>query len=222
MRMEEVTTGTPITLLVTINGKQLSFNSQIQEVYPKRHLVLAEPVFLDEKIISFRGKNILVDIVVSFPDEKPQIFKNVTVITMKRADNSLCYSLSTFAESKTFNRRESYRCYVGIPTAVQCGPNHPAHNAVIRDVSLTGFSVTCNQDTELSPDKIIHVLLNDYIEELAENFSFHLYGMIVRSQELENGKTVYGCRLNNHVGGLENYIMKKERIRLQNTNGGKL
>lgn len=222
MRIEELTIGTDITFLVIINGEQLSFNSKIQEVYPKKHFVLADAVFHNEKIISFRGKNIIVNLLVTTQDDKPQLFKNITVTTMKKTDGSLCYNLTTIAESKPYNRRESYRCYVGVPSSMQCGPNRAAVEVIIRDVSVSGFSVTCETNMDLQPNQTMHVVLNDYIEELAEKFSFHLYGLIARVQEFDDGKVLYGCRFNSYVTGLEAYIMKKERIRLRNSNGGKL
>ena len=36
---------------------------------------------------------------------------------------------------------------------------------------------------------------------------------------VENGKTVYGFRLNSKVGGLENYLTQKERIRIKKSRG---
>lgn len=222
MRIEELTPGLSITFLVTINKEFLSFETKVQEVYPRKHLVLAEAIYYNDKIVSFRGKNIIVDLLVKRGDEKPQLFKNVTVTTMRKPDNTLCYNLATIAESKPYNRRQHFRCYVGLPTVVQFGANHSAQDAIIRDISLSGFSVTCSKDMEILPNQIVHTLFNDYIDELDEKFSLHLYGLIVRTHELENGKIVYGCRLNNHVSGLDNYIAKKERIRLRKTNGGNL
>ena len=222
MRIEELTPGLSLTFLVTINKEFISFETTVQDVYPRKHLVLANPIYYNGKIVSFRGTNILVDVLVKRGDEKPQIFKNVTVTTMKKPDNSLCYNLATIAESKPYNRRQHFRCYVGLPTVVQFGPNRGAHDAIIRDISLSGFSVTCSKDLEISPNQIVHALFHDYIDELDEKFSLHLYGLIVRTHELENGKIVYGCRLNNRVSGLDNYIAKKERIRLKKTSGGRL
>ena len=218
MRIEELIPDLAITLFVTINDEQLSFESKILEVLPKKHLVLAEAVYRNDKIITFRGKNIIVDLLVSMPDEKPQLFKNVTVTLVKKADNTLCYSLTTVAESKTYNRRQSFRCFVGINTAFRCGTNRVAHPTTIRDVSVTGFSIVCDNDIKLEQNQIIHTILKDYFEESAEKFSFHLYGIVVRVQELENGRTLYGCRLNNHVPGLEAYIVKKERLHLRKNN----
>lgn len=222
MRIEELTPGLAVTFLVTINKEFISFETKIQEVYPRKHLILAEPIYYNGKIVSFRGTNIMVDVLVKRGDEKPQLFKNVTVTTMKKPDGTLCYNLETIAESKPYNRRQHFRCYVGLPTVVQFGQNRSAQDAIIRDVSLSGFSVTCSKDIEISPNQIVHTLFHDYIEELDEKFSLHLYGLIVRTHELENGKIVYGCRLNSRVSGLDNYIAKKERIRLRKTNGGKL
>lgn len=220
MRIEELTEGTLIRFLVNIAGNHLTFDSRIMEAHPKKRLVLAEAVYRDNKVISFRGKNLIVDVLVLFPDEKPQLFKNVTITVMKKADNTLLYHLHTIAESKGYNRRESFRCFVGTETSIQCGSNRAAHDAIIRDVSVSGFSFVCSNEVSLSQDQVVHALLNDYIEELAENFSFHLYGLITRSQEVDHNRILYGCRLNSPVYGLDNYIMKKERIRLKNSSGG--
>ena len=72
---------------------------------------------------------------------------------------------------------------------------------------------------ELEINQTIHTVFSDRIEETFQNFSFHLYGIIIRKDELENGKVVYGCKLNAKVPGLENYIMLKERLRIKNKNG---
>lgn len=220
MRIEELTEGTLIRFLVNVAGNHLTFDSRIMEVHPKKRLVLAEAVYRDNKVISFRGKNLIVDVLALFPDEKPQLFKNVTITVMKKADNTLLYRLNTIAESKGYNRREGFRCFVGTETSIQCGSNRAAYDAIIRDVSVSGFSFVCSNEVSLSQDQVVHALLNDYIEELAENFSFHLYGLVVRSQEVDNNRILYGCRLNSPVYGLDTYIIKKERIRLKNSGGG--
>lgn len=222
MRIEQLTEGLKISFFVRINDEQLTFDSTIQEVFPKKRLVLAEAVYKDDKVISFKGARLIVDVLVFFPDDKPQLFKNVSVNLMKRADGSHCYNLVTIAESKSYNRRRSFRCYVGAPTSITCGSNSAAYDAIIKDVSMEGFSVVCSDEVQLYPDQIIHAVLNDYIDELAENFTFHLYGLVARVVELENNRILYGCRLNTKVAGLDAYIMKKERIRLKKPNGGNL
>ena len=82
-------------------------------------------------------------------------------------------------------------------------------------ISANGFAVVSREDLELGVNQTVHAVLNDHLEETAEDFNFHLYGLLARVQELENGLFLYGCRLSNPVPGLEQYIVKKERVILQ-------
>lgn len=215
MQIDDLTAGLSLSFIIHLNNEELQFESRILEVYSRRHTLLAEGVFTDDKIISFRGKGLLVDLLVTLPDDKPQLFKNVTTNVVKRADGTLCYTVFSIAGSKTYNRRQSYRCYVGIETAIQCGLNHAAHDVIIKDISYNGFAVVSKEDLELGVNQTVHAVLNDHLEETAENFNFHLYGLVARVQELENGLFLYGCRLSNPVPGLEQYIVKKERAVLR-------
>lgn len=222
MRIEELLPGQKVTLMVNVGGKNLEFETIVQESYPKKRYILLDPIMSGDKAVSFKGKGILVHLIVTIGDDKPHLFKNVTIVLQKKLDGSLCYQVSTIAESVIFNRRENFRCFVGIHSSVQGGANRAAHPTVIRDVSYTGFSVICDAETQFDPRHVLHTVLRDRIEEMEENFAFHLYGTIARIQELDNGKVLYGCRLTDRVPGLDKYIMAKERYRLRRTNGGNL
>lgn len=221
MKLEQLTAGTSISLIIHINEETLTFSSAIQELYPKKRFLLADPVFQNDKIVTFKMENIRVDMLVTANDEKPQLFENVQITAMKKPDNSFCYTIVTPTDGKPVNRRTNFRCYVGNRTTIKRGMEQEQFDAILRDVSTTGFSITTDSDIGFETGQIIHALLEDYIEELDENFSFHLYGMIVRTQKLENGKIVYGCRLSTHIGGLENYVTKKQRVQLRKNGGTK-
>ena len=222
MKIEELATGQNVRLCARIGEEQLEFETVVQDVIPRKHTILTDVIKRNDKIITFHAKGLIVDLHVQPPDSAPLIFKNTTVALQKKQDDSYCYAISTITEAKALNRRQSFRVYIGQATSIQCGSNHAAYDAIIRDVSATGFSVAVNGEQEFYENQVIHALLNDYLEETAENFSFHLYGIIVRIIEEENGLKIYGCRLNVKVPGLEPYLMKKERLRLKRTNGGNL
>lgn len=215
MRIEELRPGQELTLFVSVNNNSLVFTSRVQEINPKRHMIFADAVFQNGKPISFRGKGVILNVLAAINDEKPHLFKNVSNTLLRRSDGTLCYSFTTIAESVAYNRRENFRCYVGIETSVQVGTNRAAYEAIIRDVSSNGFAVVCDNDVKFPAGSLVHVVLNDQIDGFGEKYYFHLYGLVARIQELENGRTVYGCRLNNHVAGLDAYLMKKERNRLK-------
>lgn len=216
MRIEELQPGTKVTLTVNINGEDLFFDTIVQEVHPRKHLILADAIYRDDKVISFRGTHLIVNLIVTIEENKPQIFKNVTVYTLRKPDGTFCYSIATIAESLNYNRRGSFRCYIGKPTSIQFGINRSAYEALLRDVSVTGFSIVSDHDLHLNENQMIHAVLLDSIEELDEKFRFDMNGLIARTQVLPNEKYLYGCRFNNPIAGLDAYISKKERMQLKN------
>ncbi|MBQ7933332.1 MAG: PilZ domain-containing protein [Lachnospiraceae bacterium] len=219
MYLNELIEGEKITLQVLVNGETLTFDTMVNQVSPTKNLILVNVIYVDGKIVTFRGTNLTIDVVVAPISETPQIFKNVTISLVKKFDGTLAYSISSIASSKNYNRRNSFRCYVGVPTSVQKKLNTVPYDAVIKDVSAGGFSLVVPQGLEFENNQVVHVVLNDYLDELAEKVSFHLYGLVVRSEDMEKNRVLYGCKFNQQVAGLENYIMKKERLRLKRSSG---
>lgn len=208
-----------ITLLVKVNGTSLTFESRVQKSYPEKNLIIADPVMNNGRPVAFRGNNVILDILVYPKGEKPALFRNVASKLLKRKNGTFCYCFATLSESIFYNRRENFRCYVGVDSSMQCRLNSIAQPVLIRDISSTGFALICSSDVRLEPGQLVHTVLNDQPKLNGSRYSFHLYGFVARMQELENGKLLYGCRLNNPIPGLDRYIMEKERIHLRNTGG---
>ncbi len=219
MRIDEVKADQTVTLLVNVNGEQLTFDTVVEQVTPGKGTILLKTLFVEGKVVTFRGNNLTVDLLVKPQDDVPQIFKQVTIALVKKFDGTLSYSVTSVVSSKVYNRRESFRCFVGIPTSVQKMLNTVPYDAVIKDISVGGFSLVVPDELKFENEQIIHVVLNDFIEELSETYSFHLYGLVVRSEPLDKGRILYGCKFNKKIAGIENYIMKKERVRLKKNNG---
>lgn len=221
MLITDLTTETKIKIMAKIGDEIMEFDSVIDEVVPNKRIVLAAPVYKNDKLVTFRGKGLIVDILITPEDNSPQLFKNVTVNLMKKGDNTYWYNLVTQTPSKAQNRRGAFRCYVGVGSTIQIGTNRSTEEIVIKDVSTTGFSFVCSNEIDIPNDKVVHTVMNDYIAEIAENFSFQMYGIVARKQEVDEHRVLYGCRLNAQVKGLDVYIVKKERIRLMKERGSK-
>ena len=221
MKITELTQGQEITIIASMGAQQMEFKTSISEVSPISRVVLASPVYRDEKLITFRGNDLFTDVLVPSPDGgTPQLFKNVNVTLVKKADGSLWYNLFTIEDSKSYNRRGAFRCSVGIESTLQCNATREPLDIIIKDISVTGFAFICSNDIPLGKEMVVHTVLHDYIPEVSEVYDFQLYGIIARSYEYDETRMVYGCRLNHAVVGLEKYIVTKERIRLRNTHGG--
>lgn len=222
MRIEELNPQQAITLLVQIGDEEISLETTIQKTIPQKHLALAAPIYHENKVVTFKGNHLIVNVIVIPEDNKLQIFKNVGISLVKLADGTLCYTIATLSESKPYNRRGSFRCFLGLPTSVQVAPNQPAYDAIIKDISYDGFAVICPACVKYDIGAEIHILLRDFISETSESYNFYLHGTVKRTLEMEGERVLYGCQLNNTLIGLEKYIMKKERLRLKNCNGGNL
>lgn len=193
----------------------MNFDTKILEVYPQKKMVLAEPIYRNDKVVTFSVKNLLIDLWVQPEKAQPVLFKNITVALVRKPDNTVCYSISSRLEGKNINRRNGYRCFIGTAVTIQVGVNHSTSQAILRNLSISGFSVVTGPDVQLSENQVIHTVYQDRIEEVSKNYSFQLYGLIVRKEELENGQILYGCRLNNAVLGLSNYLNLKQRLELK-------
>lgn len=216
MRIEELNPSTSLTFFVLAGDQKLEFPSTVLETYPRKHMIIAEPILKNNKIVSFSGEGVQVHLIANFTDQRPHIFQNIKILTSKNSDDSFCYVITCASESKEYNRRGAFRCFVGLSTMVRVSSEKDALEAIIKDVSVTGFAFTLSAlDDELPVGATVHMVLNDFIEETGKNYSYQLMGNIVRSYSLESGKKVYGCQMTNRVIGLDRYLTEKERIRIQ-------
>lgn len=217
MYLNDLEQGQKINLTARIGSEILEFESTVVDTVASTHSILAETIIKNDRVISFKGKGLLVDLMIYSADNAPKVFKNVS-IKLVQLKGIIYYNISSLAEALTLNRRQSFRMYVGEAVVIQCGSNHSTVDGVLKDISNTGFAVTLEEArVEMHEGQVIHTVLNDRIDEIAKNYTFQLYGLIVRKVELENGRVIYGCKLNNPVPGLENYIMIKERIRIRDS-----
>jgi len=215
MYINELEKGQKITLSVKIGSNTVEFETTVQESVEKKHAILADVVRDKDKVVSFNSSSIFIDLFCYPSNSAPHLFKNVKVLLFKNKEGDVSYVITSNSPSSIINRRECYRIFIGKAIMVQRGLNRAADEAVLKDLCSQGFSFTVDATgTQYEINQTVHTVYNDIIEEIDKNYSFQLYGIIIRKDELENGKVVYGCKLNSKVVGLDTFIMLKERIRL--------
>ncbi len=221
MRIYELEKGQAFKILIIIGNQNMEFESEVLDVVPTKHMILAKPVIKNDKILTFNGKGISANVVLSGKkDTKPLIFRNSAFSTVKGTDGQLCYAVVSNAEAVEFNRRDSFRCSVDVPSVAKIGLDKETNNIILRDVSVNGFSFCfTTRDAKAEVGQFVHTTLNDFIDGLFENFTFQLFGLIVRETELDNGKKVYGCKIVQPQKGIDTYIAKKERMRILKQRG---
>ena len=215
MKIEELTVDQQVTIMAVIGSSQVEFLVTVEEVNIRKKVIFTTPIFREDKVVSFKNEGITTHLIVTMDNKKPLVFRNVSIITMKKPDDTYCYAITSSGESAELNRRGSFRCFLGIDTLCRIVGDKTAYNITLKDISSTGFGFILHQPVKLEIGNLVLVALNDFINETNEHYTFNLRGKIVRHDETESGKQVYGCQLEGKYVGLEPYIAKKERYNIQ-------
>ncbi len=209
MRVSEVKEQHKINLEVVIEGKRYEFESMSIGVLDGR--LLAEPVRVEEKVLSFSGQNVVVNLVYHADNSAPVIWKSVAVDTIGY-NNRTMYSVSCQGEGKLENRRGSYRLTLDMAGVAQMGHNTKGMDVIVHDVSDSGFAILTKDDKEDYAGILVHLKFSD------AGRNFDMVGIVVRKMQYREGLYLYGCKLNRHVAGLSQYIAERQRKDIMSQN----
>lgn len=143
--------------------------------------------------------SVQVDMEYTNEEGTPFIWRKVRVVFLRGQ-----YVLQVFSDGVKFNRRASFRVSVATMARLRVMGKGPSH-IMVRDVSLTGFSIT-DRDKELSLE--LGNKLSVGFEDLG--YALELIGEVVRIEEHED-MTIYGLRTTNLCKDLSMYISVKQR-----------
>lgn len=129
MYLNDLEQGQKINLTARIGSEILEFESTVVDTIASTHSILAETIIKNDRVISFKGKGLLVDLMIYSADNAPKVFKNVS-IKLVQLKGIIYYNISSLAEALILNRRQSFRMYVGEAVVIQCGSNHSTVDGV--------------------------------------------------------------------------------------------
>ncbi len=205
MRIEQITIGGDMELEVKYSGHSMSFRSEIIGI--KGNSILAKTIKVNDQTIGFSDKCRLNFLYKS--EGKLFIWENVSVKLVKY-DGEICHKIDLFGEGKSYNRRDSYRMYVGedMPLYVNSASGPTALSVLVKDISETGVAFITKE--ELDIDRTFRFKLKDNITIIS------LSGVIVRKEFLPNlSAYLYGCKFNEKNDKLGRYIAKKQGEQLR-------
>ena len=214
MKIFELEKDTTLTFILNLPNQKLEFPSKVVDCDSKAKEMYAEAVIHNGQTLGLGSAKGALDVIASFPDDKPILFSDIKAVAIKY-DSAKCYEVTCENPGKAINRRGSYRCFVGTHSEVNSGVGAQPYPAVVKDVSATGFAVILDEANKLEIGQLVYCAMHDTIESTGEDFNFSMFGIVVRTQELDRGKVVYGCQHNKPVIGIDKYIAKKEREELQ-------
>lgn len=228
MYISEVNAGTDMKLEVSVGTKTMEFQVKSTEVSDKRQLkmieeaaqgnpyLVTEPVMKDGKMVGFSTKGVSYKVqYVETESKKVFEWKEVVVKQIAFSTGDRYHILICAKERKEINRRESFRLWLGCNAVAMIGLNRVAINVVIKDISATGVSFyminNLNEEEKLKPRVSTSVVLSFQDEETGK--SFKLNAVIVRVEEVNEMKTLFGCKFAKESEVLARFINKKQMQR---------
>ncbi|MBH1940520.1 PilZ domain-containing protein [Mobilitalea sibirica] len=205
MLIDELPKGGNIELEVKYSGQAMSFRSNIIAI--KNNSVLITAVKVNDQTIGFSEKcqiNFLFK-----TDGKVFLWEKIDVKLVKY-DGQICHKIDLYGEGKSYNRRESYRLYIGedMPLYVNTASGPSAISVLVKDISETGVAFITKDEIDI--DRTIRLKLKD------NNTLISLSGVVLRKEYLPNlDSNLYGCRFNEKNNMLGKYIAKKQGEQLR-------
>lgn len=198
MKLLELEEGSKLSLRIIAKDQKLQLNAVLKK-HIRDDIVLITILCDTKRKLNF--DNVRTDMEFCPSGEVPLIWYSVRVVNYKDDD----YAVQVFTDGAKHNRRGSFRVGVSAPAKVKNGPLGTPREVMIRDVSLTGFSVSDRKgDLSLSAGDTLSVYWEDFGHIL------DLTGHVVRTEEKE-GVTIYGFEICNVCKDLAFYINKKQR-----------
>ncbi len=200
MQIHELSVGGNVELEVKLNGRNMSFQSDI--VHIKNNSVLINTLKVNDQTIGFSEKCYINFIYKT--DGRVFIWKNVSAKLVKY-NGAIYHRIDVLGDGKPYNRRDAYRMYIGedMPVFVNTSSGPIALLVLVKDISETGVAFITKEQIDI--DRTFRLKLKD------NHSIISLSGDIVRKEYLENlDSFLYGCKFSERNNQLGKYIARKQ------------
>ncbi len=210
MHIDSISKGGLMEVEVRCNGKTVTFKSEVAHII--NNSILIAPIKVNEQTIGF-SESCKINFLYVF--EGKLFLWEIANVKLVKYDGIIYHKIDIFGDGKPFNRRDSYRMFIGedMPIYVNTASGPTALSVLIKDLSETGVGFIAKEDIDI--ERTIRLKLKD------NNLILNLSGIIVRKEFLNNlGSYLYGCRFNEKNDKLSRYIAKKQSEALRKKNIG--
>lgn len=212
MYLYEIAKDSNIQISVGIGFQTLEFDTKILEI--GEQCIYAEPIIREDKMVGFSTKGLVLRVfAVNQDDLRVYQFNNVKIRNIKMPDEKMYHEITCALPGKIVNRRAACRVWLGFDGIAQIGLNKRTYDVIIKDISVTGISFICGGDVKVEPDMVVHLTFEDESSKVR----FSIGAIVVRSEEADSRKIVYGCRLNQESSAISKYVNEKQREKLRAT-----
>lgn len=199
MLVSEIESDKTVTIEVIQKSNKITFESKSVQVLDDALLI--ESVKHDNQVVNMKSDNISISVTVNV-EPLPVQFSDVDIDTVLYHDEVYHLVKSQF-HGKQVNRRENYRVYIGVDGSAQIEGYDANQDVIVKDVSIGGFALITDVDIDAEGATV-------RLYYLDEGTKIVLNGKIVRKEQMEKNRYLYGCELLNVPNGLGKYLNDKQ------------
>ena len=156
MKLSEIQEGSKIALRLITKDKKLQLDAVLKK-HIRENIAIITLMCDTSKKLTF--DNVRVDLEYSPEGDVPLMWYSVKVVNYKDDD----YAMQLFSDGTKHNRRGSFRVGVSSPAKVRNAAPGTPREVMIRDVSLTGFSVSDRKkELSLNAGDMLSVFWEDF------------------------------------------------------------
>ena len=197
MFLHELDIESKVTILVRIGSQTLAFDTKVEDLTEDG--ILTEPIYRNDKLVGFKTKGLIITLqICNASDQKVYEYTNVEILNVKTRDGKVHHKMTCKTAGRQINRRTAVRVWIGLEGVAQSGSNRTADNVIVKDM-------------DVSPGTMVHITFHDTEAKV----KFSLGAIIVRVAEMEDGRVLYGCRLNQESPAISKYVTDKQREKLK-------
>lgn len=199
--LKDIAEGQEITIAckVPLQENEIEFKAMVTQT-SDQYIMLDVPK-VDDKRLSFKG---VTTSIITEKDSGAYEFSPCNIVFYKGVYIAQCAK-----EGRKINRRKNFRVGISIIGSMIRGGDSPI-NVYVRDVSASGFSITTERELDIGEE--ITVRYSDM------GIKISLTGTVVRMVNEEEGKNIYGLRLQRESEGIAQYVQQKQRDILRKRN----
>lgn len=192
----DITENSPIQLMLHSGSVHMKMDAIVDSLV-REDIAIITLQTSSSQILKF--DNIDIEVIYTSPEGHPYIWRKAQIVYFKGN-----YVLQVKGDGSSYNRRCSYR--VGVSRSALLYTNDgQAHPIMVKDLSLTGFSITQRSgDFTLQPNDKATLSFEDL------GHTLDLQGSVIRIEENDN-LIVYGFTILRSCRDLPSYITTKQR-----------
>ncbi|MBA4686837.1 MAG: PilZ domain-containing protein [Candidatus Galacturonibacter soehngenii] len=203
MKLIDLTENTKIQIEVSFKENKLQYEAVTK--FSAFDGIFIEPIKQDGKMLDFNTGKLRISVTADIEGGQPVIWRECVIKGVKYK-NEVYHMITSPKSGLQINRRGRFRLEMGYTGTARVGANKGTINVVVHDLSASGFSFTTEKDIENFNEEVHLVFIDS-----DNGTTFNFVGEIVRKQEWNNNRFLYGCKFGAVNRMVEYYIAKKQR-----------